>query len=129
MKFRPLCIDYHLRAQEIIATERDIRARRAALRSLPNPSPPCQHSRHRRRRCHWNADADAEDGIRSDRCNAYSNDDENELFRTMPSNIDDGVSENDAPMRLDERADADLQSVSMADGMELKIPATNLLHY
>jgi hypothetical protein len=112
MKFRPLCIDYHLRAQEIIATERDIRARRAALRSLPNPSPPCQHSRRRRRR-HWNADA--EDGIHSDRCNAYSSDDENELFRTMPSNVNNGDEENDVPMRqADKKADVDLQMVSLA---------------
>ena len=37
MKFRPLCVDYHARAQEILSTERDIRARRAALCVLPNP--------------------------------------------------------------------------------------------
>jgi hypothetical protein len=68
MKFRPLSIDYHFRAQEIIATERDIRARRATLRTLPNPSPPCNHSRCRHR--HWNGDPD-DDGTRSSLCDAY----------------------------------------------------------
>ena len=39
MKFRPLCIDYHSRAQEIVAAEREVLARRMALRLLPpNPS-------------------------------------------------------------------------------------------
>mmetsp|Transcript_44019 Transcript_44019/g.79003 ORF Transcript_44019/g.79003 Transcript_44019/m.79003 type:complete len:399 (+) Transcript_44019:73-1269(+) len=60
MKFRPLCIDYHARAQEIVATERDSHARRTALRTLPNPSP-----RHRpNSRC--------EDGIGLDRGDASS---------------------------------------------------------
>ena len=40
MRFRPLCIDYHSRAQEIVATKRDVQARRTALRTLPNPSSP-----------------------------------------------------------------------------------------
>lgn len=47
MKFRPLCVDYHARAQEIVATERAIHARRTALRTLPNPSPPCNRNRRR----------------------------------------------------------------------------------
>lgn len=37
MKFRPLCIDYHSRAQEVVATEREIRARRMALQTLRVP--------------------------------------------------------------------------------------------
>lgn len=42
MRFRPLCVDYHSRAQEIIATDRDIHTRRMAALLLPNPSPlPC----------------------------------------------------------------------------------------
>ena len=60
MKFRPLCIDYHAREQEIVATERDTHARRTALRTLPDPSP--RH--HPNSRC--------EDGIGSDRCDASS---------------------------------------------------------
>ena len=46
MKFRPLCIDYHSRAREIVATKREILAHRIALRSLPNlSSTPCDRRR------------------------------------------------------------------------------------
>lgn len=51
MKFRPLCIDYHSRAQEIVNNERDSHARLAALSILPNPI---------RSRYHANADSGGE---------------------------------------------------------------------
>ena len=38
MRFRPLCIDYHARAQDAIAAEREAIVHRA--RMLANPSPP-----------------------------------------------------------------------------------------
>ncbi len=83
MKFRPLCIDYYLRAQEILAIDCDIRARRASLRSLPNPSPPPK-----RRRRHW--PTDPEDGNRSDRCTAYGDADKNDARSTSCSVLDEG---------------------------------------
>eukprot|EP00984_Skeletonema_dohrnii_P015221 scaffold6532_cov106-Skeletonema_dohrnii-CCMP3373.AAC.3 len=46
MKFRPLCIDYHARAQEIIITERDYNSRRAAqslLSHRPSELSPRHH--------------------------------------------------------------------------------------
>jgi hypothetical protein len=99
MKIRPLCIDYHLRAQEIIATERDICARRAALRSLPNPSPP-QHRQQCRHR-HWNSDADA-DGVilRPSSGDASTNDDENEFRSTSRDVVTTGEGGNDEPMTM-----------------------------
>jgi hypothetical protein len=128
MKIRPLCIDYHLRAQEILATERDIRARRAALRSLPNPSPP-QH----RQQCHhrhWHSDADADGGIlRPSSGDASSNDDENEFRSTSSDVVTTGEGGNDEPMsmrqageRPDRSApDADLQLQSKSVSWKLSI--------
>ena len=48
MRFRPLCIDYHARAEEIIITERDYNSRQAAEsllshRRLEESSPPRHH--------------------------------------------------------------------------------------
>ncbi len=60
MRFRPLCIDYHSRAQEIVATERDIHARRTALRTLPNPSPPSNN-----RQNYYSQSDEEDDGVDS----------------------------------------------------------------
>ncbi len=45
MKFRPLCIDHHLRAQEFLLAKRDAEIRKAALLTLPQRT-----SLYRRRR-------------------------------------------------------------------------------
>lgn len=74
-RFRPLCVDYHARAQEIIATDRDIRTRRMAALLLPYPSSlPCDshppsHSQ--------NSTSNDGDGIGLDgRCDSYINNEE-----------------------------------------------------
>jgi len=85
MKFRPLCVDYHSRAQEIVAAELDIHARRMALRSLPNPSPPCDR---RRRRCQ---NSQSEDGIGpGGRGDVSLNGDETKVESTSSAG-DDGI--------------------------------------
>lgn len=88
MKFRPLCIDYHSRAQEIVATERDIHARRMALRSLPNPSSPCD--RHRRR-----PNSQSEDGIGPGGRGEASLDDDRNKSGSSSSKDDDGICDDD----------------------------------
>ena len=85
MKFRPICIDYHSRAEEIVAAERDIHARRMALRSLPNPSPPCDRRRRHRKT------SQSEDGIGpSGRCGVSLDGDENKAESTSSAD-DDGI--------------------------------------
>jgi hypothetical protein len=91
MKFRPLCIDYHSRAQEIIAAERDIHARLMALRSLPNPSPPCD----RRRRSRQKSQSEDEDGIGPGGRGDASLDGDEEIVEGTPS-VDDNEIDDDA---------------------------------
>jgi len=75
-RFRPLCVDYHSRAQEIIATDRDIHTRRMAALLLPNPSSlPCDgHPSYSR-----NSTSNDGDGIGfglDGRCDSYINNEE-----------------------------------------------------
>ncbi|KAL9189704.1 hypothetical protein ACHAXT_009379 [Thalassiosira profunda] len=62
MRFRPLCIDYHARAQEIAALERDARARRAALAVLPLPHPSPTRNRTQANSPRCRGDGGARDG-------------------------------------------------------------------
>jgi hypothetical protein len=88
MKFRPLSVDYHSRAQEIVAAERDIHARRMAPRSLPNPSPPCDRRRRRRRRCQ---NSQSEDGIGPGGRGDVPLDGDEETVKSISSADDDDI--------------------------------------
>ena len=97
MRFRPLCVDYHARAQEIIATDRDIHARRMAALLLPNPSS-LPRDGHPPPSCSQNSTSNDGDGIGLDdgRCDSYINNEEkrDENSSRVNTNTDDDSDDN-----------------------------------
>ena len=90
MRFRPLCVDYHARAQEIIATDHDIHTRRMAALLLPNPSSlPCDsHPSYSQN----SLSNDGDDGIGLDgRCDSYINDEEKRDENSSRVNINNDI--------------------------------------
>jgi hypothetical protein len=95
MRFRPLCVDYHARAQEIIATDRDIHARRMAALLLPNPSSlPCDS--HPPSYSQNSTSNDGIGGLDDGRCDSYINNEEkrDENSSRVNTNTDDDSDDN-----------------------------------
>jgi hypothetical protein len=104
MRFRPLCVDYHARAQEIIATDRDIHTRRMAALLLPNPSSlPCASHPF-----YPNSTSDDGDGIGLyGRCDSCINDEEkrDENSSRVNTNNDNDSDDNGCVGRPTDQAD------------------------
>lgn len=105
MRFRPLCVDYHSRAQEIIATDRDIHARRMAALLLPYPSSlPCDgHPSYSQN----STSNDGDDGIGDGRCDSYINNEEkrDENSSRVNTNNDNDSDDNGCVDRPADQAD------------------------